>query len=475
MAELNDPVETGMPRNVRFGIIAVLVTIVFIWLLPRKTGQNGENDDKGKPAKPAETTETVSDRETERQLNIILNGLSPELVAINSDRRERVSELSQWAVEAFSRGDAATIRIDEAANGKWLTGDSAKRAAEAGFSLRDGHHITLAILCGEIVTGLAQRSTEPSEQVHELFSMIVRETQLMPDDHDQSLPGTAFESLLTGRSTAAGRAWALAVLLRQLKLDAVIIEPKSRPESWLIGVILPGGNVLLFDPRLGVPVPSGAEPARLSIAATLQDARENPALLKLLDLENAAYPLSSEDLKSVNVRLVTDSSATSQRMAKLQSLITGSLIEVFDGLGKNPVREVGLADRVIAAGSQGLWAADGVAVWEYPEKQMTAFIEPGAEGSRAWRDLQDILLGPVSLQTIRIQSRNESEPTTKTVVQRGDYPLRRVRVIQLSGRYADALAKYLPIRTAASRLQMTADPELQQQLELAGPPKRESG
>jgi hypothetical protein len=470
MADLNDPVETGMPRSVKFGIAAVLILIVFAWALPKKAGNNN-NGAAGAGTAGGDDAMSVSDRETERQLTGILKGLSPEFVVISTERVDSVAELGQWAGEAFSKGDAAAVKIDKEANSKWFSGDALKEVNDATFSLRDGHHLTMAMLAGETVTRLAQKTTDPLEQIDELFQIVVRETTLMPDDHDTQLPGTPFESLLIGRATASSRAWAFGILLRQLQLDAVVLEPKSKPEAWLIGAITPSGDVLLYDPRLGTGLPSGAGPDGFKKVAGLALIKEKPELLRLLDVENGdSYPLKAEDLASLNVKLITDSSASSERMAKLQTLLSGSLMEVFDGVGKNPLREPALAERVITAGSKGsAWTAADVSVWSYPEQQSEAFMSKGAEDSPAWRGVSAVFAGPVTLTTVRKQTKGEQDSGTEMAVQRSKEPLRLIRVLQLEGNFAQALKGYLPVRTAPRGMVRSRDPEMQAKLEEAMP------
>lgn len=483
MAELHDPVETGMPRSVKFGIAAVLILIAFAWFLPKKVGNNTDSTPIGEGSARSKDSKSTSDRETERQLAGILQGLSPELVVVSSKRIDRVVELGQWAGEALTKGDAAAVKVDTAANAKWFTGEALKEVNDPTFSLRDGHHITMANLAGHVVTQLLQKPADPLQQIDELFRYVIRHTALAPDEYDTQLPGTAFESLLTGRSTAASRAWALGILLRQLRIDAVILEPKSNPEAWLIGVIAPSGDVLLYDPRLGVGLPTEPGPAGFKKAATLAMVKEKPELLRLLDVEPAKpdqkpepYPLKAEDLASLNVKLITDSSASSERMARLQTMITGTLMEVFDGVGKSQLREQGLADRVIAAGAKAnAWSAADVAVWAYPEKQSDAFMSSGAEDSKAWRGITNVFKGPVILMQERLQTKNESDASTKTKVGWTSTPLRLVRVDHLKGRLTEALRSYGSIRDASQRIAMaTGNPELQQQLAEARPLNRKA-
>lgn len=467
MADPHDPVETGMPHTVKIGIIAVLVILVFMWLLPRKATDTAKTATAPKPAAGA------SDRDAERQLAGILEGLAPERVAITSERIDRLAELSQWAGESLDKGEAATVTVDETANARWFSGDALSKVNDPSFSLRDAHHITLASLAGEMVARVTRKASEPLDQIQDLFRIVVFETSLMPDVYDEQLRGTAFESLLLGRSTAAGRAWAFATLLRQLQIDAVILEPKSKPEAWLIGVIAPSGDVLLYDPRLGTCLPGEAGPSGFDKPATLELVKQKPELLRELDVSSAPYPLAAEDLGSLNVKLITDSSTSSLRMAKLQLKITGGPMEIFDGVGKNSIREKGLADRVIAAGPKGGWTEKDISIWSSPEQQSEAFMSNGAEDSKAWKGINDVFLGPVIITEVRLQTKNESDARTETVVQRTDKPLRRVRVDQLKGNFENALRGYGQIRDAFL-LVATRNQEHREKLALAMPLNRKA-
>src|SRR5689334_24853125 len=106
MAELHDPIETGMPRSVKFGIAAVIIFIVFAWFLPRKVGVNGKAGPKTGTVAGSPST---SDRETEHRLTSILEGLAAEHVVVSTKRLESVADLGQWAGESLTKGDAAKV------------------------------------------------------------------------------------------------------------------------------------------------------------------------------------------------------------------------------------------------------------------------------------------------------------------------------------------------------------------------------
>ena len=168
-----------------------------------------------------------------------------------------------------------------------------------------------------------------------LFDWTVRNVQLEPGvpQHMAQLPG---ETLLFGRGTAIERAWVFILLLRQQGLDAAILaidDPSDplgvRVRPWVVGV-LSEGNLYLFDPALGLPVP-GPGGVKLDAAgrldvhpATLAQVVADDALLRRLDLDkDEAYPVKASQLGKV-VALVEGAPAyLTQRMRTLESRLAG--------------------------------------------------------------------------------------------------------------------------------------------------------
>src|SRR6201999_3688789 len=75
----------------------------------------------------------------------------------------------------------------------------------------------------------------------------------------------------------------------------------------------------LFDPRLGLSLPG---PGGEGIA-TLEQLRQDDALLRQLDLDGAAYPLNAEALKTAEVSIVADPFDLSKRARQLEAKLTG--------------------------------------------------------------------------------------------------------------------------------------------------------
>lgn len=132
-----------------------------------------------------------------------------------------------------------------------------------------------------------------------------------------------WQLLYLARADYAERARLVLALYRQRGLDAAMLEVKGRP--WAVGALI-GGQVYLFDTKLGLPIP-GSKPGQI---ATLAQARELPEILDSLDLkveestrENTKYWVKSTDLEQVTALVMTSPEAVSRRMFILQGRLIG--------------------------------------------------------------------------------------------------------------------------------------------------------
>ena len=140
-----------------------------------------------------------------------------------------------------------------------------------------------------------------------------------------------WQLLYLARADYAERARLVLALYRQRGLDAAMLEVKGRP--WAVGALI-GGQVYLFDTKLGLPIP-GSKPGRI---ATLAEARERPEILDSLDLnleestrENTKYWVKSKDLEQVTALIMTTPEAVSRRMFILQGRLIGDFqFPIFD-------------------------------------------------------------------------------------------------------------------------------------------------
>jgi hypothetical protein len=182
-----------------------------------------------------------------------------------------------------------------------------------------------------------------------LFDWTIRNIQL--DADDGAATRRPWQVLLHGHGTAEQRAWLFALLARQQGLDVVMLriaegegqraegqqqtsgpqpsalssqpsDPQSPAPSpqprWLPAVVL-NQQLYLFDSRLGLPIPGPKDEG----VATLDQVRQDDALLRQLDVEGSPYPLNAEAFKNVEAYIVADPFDLSWRSRLLESKLAG--------------------------------------------------------------------------------------------------------------------------------------------------------
>jgi len=173
--------------------------------------------------------------------------------------------------------------------------------SEKRFSQRDGEHLRDCLLERAISqfapsasgTGLSTSTGKTElERVTNLFGHLVRAVGLMTAT-PQDLPFTTYEVYLFGKGTVEDRAWLFVNVLRQLRIDAVLLFPSAAGPApatttagpkFLIGVLLEN-QVFLFDPQLGLAIPAlPASGTRAAVrVATLAQVIADRAVLQQLD------------------------------------------------------------------------------------------------------------------------------------------------------------------------------------------------
>lgn len=172
--------------------------------------------------------------------------------------------------------------------------------------------------CGDLLDEVSRAES--------LFDWTMRNIQLEADSPER-IPQFPWETLLLGHGTAEERAEVFLLLLGQLHIEAALLAAGKRP--WCVGV-LADGEVYLFEPRLGLPIPAEgglsfrAERGLNVRPATLAQLQVDEKILKQLNLDtNNQYDVKKEDVSHLTVFILATPSSLSRRMEMIQSRLVG--------------------------------------------------------------------------------------------------------------------------------------------------------
>ena len=240
-----------------------------------------------------------------------------------------------------------------------------------------------------------------------LFEWTVRSLALVGDPPmvpSEQNPGTRWftpgEILLSGRASAAQRAWIFLELLRQAGLDGAMLATADAAgglRPWVPAVVT-GGEAYLFEPAYGMPIPG---PGGTGVA-TVRQAAADPAVLAALSLPDRPYPVQAGDVPGLAALVAADPLALAWRMGRIEEHLPA-------GDDTRPGMDVSALARRIAAALPGE-SVDRVQFWEFPWEtlarrqrapaavqaalqdelapQQLTLTEPGSRGgARAFRPL----------------------------------------------------------------------------------------
>lgn len=210
---------------------------------------------------------------------------------------------------------------------------------------------------------------EPLILAIRLFDWTIRNISLEPEDFEEATPPslrlpldmrfrgqgyrqTPYQTLFRGTGDGLQRTITFLELCRQAELPAALLatapsgDVAARP--WLVGVWI-GGEVYLFDCRLGVPI---VGPNQQGIA-TLAQARTDPAILRRMNVPGwFDYPFQREDISQCVALLMFAPESMSLRAKRLQGALTGDLrMVVYD----DPLRLVDTFESVAGVAAARIW------------------------------------------------------------------------------------------------------------------------
>ncbi len=417
--------------------MAAAFTVIF-FSLPKKP-----LDNTGATSKLIDGNGPANSSLCEKKLIKWIQSVDPERVQFNLDMESRISELNRYWTTCGSKGDEPIVS-DLGPIESGVEGEYRQRVLSPRFSQRDIEHIRQSLLLSRIATRIGEDNQSDLDRTLAALVIVSQQIEPLPEGSAADHPLTPFECLLLGQGTGSDRAWVFAEILRQLHLDAVVLMSAEADISPLVAAIVKE-DVYLFDPLLGLPVPSAGESQRKSIyrePATLKDALADDSIFRQLDLEGSPFPWTSERLKAATIRLVGTSSTWAPRIAELQFQwpTTQSCI-TYDGLGASAGLKRGLVERVSGTLTAFGFEPGRITVWDYPEQQSQKYDSLGAEKATHMAPLLALMSGPTTFEEV---TDTKTGALTVSLVP-SKRPLQRVRAQQLLGKGTEAINGYLPM------------------------------
>lgn len=408
----------------------VLMLALFIPACSPQAG-NVSNPTGGNTSKSSDSPASATSDDV---LTSAIHQLHPENFDINAARDKPVSLLNSWR---FKQAEARAFADEPAAVTApkgWIKTDEETRIEQAKFDSIDASHVRDALFFRAISGYLSDRGRDELHRVQIIADFVCRNVALWKDDEIE-LPLDPFMIMQLGRGTAEDRAWVIAGILRQLRIDAVILRTKSdvkgTSEKWLLGVVVEG-QVYLFDTRLGLPIASGDTDKQESVA-TLSQIVSHPDWLDMMSASEP-YRLTAQDLEAVDTFVISESNFWCRRMHNLEQYLPASdVCIIYDPLSDEDGRQ-GLLQRISRGGN---WPIESLKLWPYPRAQQDELKRPTPERQQEFQRLAIPFSVPIP-----VKFDTEGKPSIGIPERK----LQRCRTDHLLGKFADATTRYLRIR-----------------------------
>ena len=289
-----------------------------------------------------------------------------------------VDQLNQWVRAQQPRDDWKPDPLVAGLPAPLDELPSLRSLGQLQFPRSDGIALQEAVWLRNVSSWARGRQLDDLSRAGQLFDWTVRNIQLetiSEPEPNRRIWQMPWETLFLGRGTWVERAWVFMLLARQQGLDAALlvlpdpVDPAGRPpRPWAVG-ILSRGNVYLFDPALGLPLPApggirldGAGPLDVR-PATLAQLAADDSLLRRLDLDpQRPYPVSSSDLDRVVALMEASPAYLARRMKLVESPLHGGRRVVLSTSATAQIERWKAAARITDA---GLWMLPYVAVAEH--------------------------------------------------------------------------------------------------------------
>jgi hypothetical protein len=371
-------------------------------------------------------------------LKTILDMLTLEALGFTAEEESVVGLVNQWQRQTQNKDsyqieeplDAPTQTLLQ----QHLSSEQIAELRRTAFNRLDIRRIRDQLLMNGAVKNSVQKFKFDQDRVVAIFQNLVRNSDLVAK-HEDDLPLSAFSLTLLGKLTVAERTWLFSDLLRQLKIDCVLLTSASAQNDlvdkksengalspFLIGVLV-NEQVYLFDPLLGMPLMAPGETGKVPSVATLAQVRSDPNLLHQFDIEGGKpYRITEEILKSPRVLLCGDPEIWSYRFHRLQSAFTGDRNVVISDSLTDRDGHPGVLNRV-ANWPGKHWQLDQIGVWTFPATHLFAVAHQTAEQRHRAELTIDPLRMPLKSEIIKVGEKTEEllNPTNQFLLARMEH------------------------------------------------------
>lgn len=388
--------------------------------------------------------------------------LQPENLGIDSHPQGAVAVLNSWReqtplIEVARYGFTADSLKEFPET--LLSDEQRSRMLATEFFTGDALYIRNALLTAAMARSVADQQENELDRVVALFEFALRTVTLQPPEAPQ-LPFPLYEILVLGQGSSDDRAWVFAALLKQQRIDSVILQAPDDPEARLVGVILEG-DVYLFDTKLGLPIPRGDDPpgVRITRPATIREMQAHPEWWEAMTVRaDLPYPWNAEQLAGADVLIISEEESWSGRMKQLETVLpSNSLCVLYDPMVESASLP-SLAKRIAAGNPE--WTPDKLKFWSHPLSVPARLQQMGPQAQQLGGFFQRFN-APLEIKSSKQQMTIKQEEFAGRLVPREGRPLDpnaqlvpsqqhlKTRTEQLMSRYALATSHYLRIRHLA--------------------------
>ena len=368
--------------------------------------------------------------------------LRPDNFGINSTTDKPVSLLNSWRTKRNEQSGAEDKPTPPKAPEGWISEAEKEQLQQVRFESVDAEHVRDAMLFHTIAGFISDRAKDESLRVNSVIEFVCRNVAFWKDD-ETALPTNSFMTLQFGRGRVEDRASICADILRQLRIDTLVLRIKSdskeATDKWLLGAIV-DKKIRLYDLLLGAPV-FGGSAEESAPAVTLDELLKHPEFLEQMSTSEP-YRLTIDDLKEAVPYVVSTPYFWAYRMYSLeQALPAKDACVLYDPLlGEDD--KPGVVQRVAAAGG---WPVDAVKLFGLPARNRELSKQPNESIMRQFQRIVAPFQVPVSFKP---------EADGKFTIGASENKMLRYRMDQLLGKFTEATQRYLSIR----HLEVEANP-----------------